>query len=88
MKIENIYYDYNQFFIRKEAGKELDKIVTLLKNNPGIQVELGSHTDSRGNDEYNLELSENRAKAAVEYIIKNGIDKNRILSKGFRYNRI
>ena len=83
MKIENIYYDYNQFFIRKEAGKELDKIVTLLKNNPGIQVELGSHTDSRGNDEYNLELSENRAKAAVEYIIKNGIDKNRILSKGY-----
>ncbi|MBK8724393.1 MAG: OmpA family protein [Saprospiraceae bacterium] len=83
MKIENIYYDYNQFFIRKEAGKELDKIVTLLKNNPGIQVELGSHTDSRGNDEYNLELSDNRAKAAVEYIIKNGIDKNRILSKGY-----
>jgi len=83
MKIENIYYDYDQFYIRKDAAIELDKVVTLLKNNPGIQVELGSHTDSRGNNEYNLELSENRAKAAVEYIIKNGISSNRIQSKGY-----
>ncbi len=83
MRIENIYYDYDQSFIRKDAAKELEKVVTLLKTNPAISVELGSHTDSRGNNEYNLKLSAARAKAAVDYIVSKGIDSVRIKSKGY-----
>lgn len=83
-RIENIYYDYNQWFIRSDAAKELDNLVNVLKDNPRLIVELGSHTDSRGGDTYNLELSEKRAKAAVEYIIEEGgISAERISYKGY-----
>ena len=84
IKIENIYYDYNDFKIRKDAALELDKLISVLKNNPAIIVELGSHTDARGKDRYNLKLSQKRAKAAVNYIItKGGIDPTRITGKGY-----
>jgi outer membrane protein OmpA-like peptidoglycan-associated protein len=83
IEIENIYYDYDKWDIRPEAASELDKVVTLMKDNPGLQLELGSHTDSRGNDEYNLKLSEKRAAAAVWYITSEGGDSTRIISKGY-----
>ncbi|MFN8436926.1 MAG: OmpA family protein [Cytophagales bacterium] len=81
--IENIYYDYRKSDIRTDAALELDKIVKLLNDNPGIYIELSSHTDSRGNDDMNLKLSQSRADAAVAYIISKGIDKNRITAKGY-----
>ncbi len=83
-KIENIYYDFDKWNIRSDAAEELDKVITVLKDNPGIKMELGSHTDARGSDSYNLELSRKRAKAAVEYIINsNFINANNIVSKGY-----
>jgi len=81
--IENIYYDYNKANIRADAALELNKIVALLKENPAIIIELGSHTDSRGSDKYNLDLSQRRAESAVQYIIDNGISQNRISAKGY-----
>ncbi len=83
IKIENIYYDYNKFNIRPDAAVELNKVVTLLNKYPGMQIELRSHTDARGKDEYNRKLSDNRAKSAVEYIISQGIAKERLVAKGY-----
>lgn len=83
-KIENIYYDLNKWFIRPDAAKELDKLATILKDNPQIVVELGSHTDCRASNEYNLNLSQKRAESAVEYIITKGkIPSSRITAKGY-----
>lgn len=81
--IENIYYDYDKWNIRPDAAIELDKIVHLLTENPQIIIELGSHTDSRGTDSYNQSLSQKRAESAVQYIVDNGITKDRITAKGY-----
>lgn len=82
--LENIYYDLNKWDIRPEAAKELDKVVVLMRDNPEIIVELGSHTDSRGGDKFNLDLSQKRAKSAVKYITGTGkINTNRIKFKGY-----
>ncbi|HKK69310.1 MAG TPA: OmpA family protein, partial [Bacteroidales bacterium] len=81
--IENIYYDYNKWNIREDAAVELDEIVRLLKDNPQIIIELGSHTDSRGTKKYNENLSQRRAESAVEYIISQGISQERITAKGY-----
>ncbi len=83
-KIENIGYDLNKSEIRSDAAKELDNLVQILRDNPGIVVELGSHTDCRASDDYNLNLSQRRAESAVVYIIKKGkIPANRITAKGY-----
>jgi peptidoglycan-associated lipoprotein len=81
--LENIYYDFDKWNIRPDAALELDKFVKLLKDNPQIVVELGSHTDSRGADNYNLVLSDRRAMSAVYYLIKQGIDPFRLSWKGY-----
>lgn len=83
IQIQNIYYDYDKWDIRADAAERLDQVVTLMKDNPGISVELGSHTDSRGNDNYNTSLSQRRAAAAVAYIISEGVDSLRIAARGY-----
>jgi peptidoglycan-associated lipoprotein len=81
--LENIYYDLDKYNIRPDAAVELDKIVKLMKEYPNMVIELGSHTDSRANDQYNITLSENRAKSAVAYLVKRGISKDRLTWKGY-----
>lgn len=81
--IENIYYDYNKWNIRPDAALVLNKIVKFLVENPSITIELGSHTDSRGSDNYNQVLSQKRARSVVQYMIENNIDKNRVTAKGY-----
>ena len=83
IKIENIYYDLDKSEIRADAAVELDKLVKTMKENPSIWIELGSHTDSRANDKYNLKLSQARAEAAVKYIVSRGVDRQRIAAKGY-----
>ncbi|RDC56609.1 flagellar motor protein MotB [Pedobacter chinensis] len=83
IRLENIYYDFDKSNIRADAAIELDKLVKIMKDNPTIWIELGSHTDSRGNDQYNQWLSQSRANSAVQYIIDRGINKNRITAKGY-----
>ncbi len=83
IRLDNIFYDFDKSNIRPDAAAELDKLITVLKENPTIWIELGSHTDSRGNDLYNQKLSQNRANAAVAYIISKGIDRSRITAKGY-----
>ncbi|MGK0363684.1 MAG: outer membrane protein OmpA-like peptidoglycan-associated protein [Saprospiraceae bacterium] len=84
IEIKNIYYDYNSSCIKTVATKELDKLIFLLKTNPSMIVELGSHTDARGKAEYNQKLSQSRAESAVKYILEKGeIDVTRIKAKGY-----
>ena len=81
--LENIYYDLNKSEIRPDAASELDKLVQLLKDNPEIKIELSSHTDVRADDDFNMRLSQARAKAAVDYMIFKGIDPRRLTAKGY-----
>ncbi|NOQ74341.1 MAG: OmpA family protein [Crocinitomix sp.] len=81
--LENIYYDFDEWSIREDAAIELNKLVRILKDNPSIHIEMGSHTDARGTDSYNLVLSDKRAKAAVEYLISQGISADRLTWKGY-----
>lgn len=86
-EIANIYYDFNKYYIRPDAAEELDKLVQVMKENP-VTIELGSHTDCRGSDEYNLDLSQKRAESAVRYIILQGIDASRITARGYGESRL
>lgn len=81
--IKNIFYDFDKWDIREDAKPELDNIVTILTENPRINIELGSHTDSRGTARYNEVLSQRRAESAVAYIVSRGIDPSRITAKGY-----
>ncbi len=86
--LENIYYDLDKWFIRPDAAKELDRLVQLMNDNPTLNIELSSHTDSRAGDQYNLVLSDKRAKAAVEYVASKGVDKNRMRWKGYGESKL
>jgi outer membrane protein OmpA-like peptidoglycan-associated protein len=80
--VDNIYYDLDKWFIRDDAKPSLNKLVNLLKQNP-INVEIGSHTDSRASAKYNNGLSQKRADAAVKYLVENGIESSRLTYKGY-----
>jgi outer membrane protein OmpA-like peptidoglycan-associated protein len=79
--LENIFYDFDKWNIRPDAEPSLNNLVRILKENL-FSVELGSHTDCRGSEEYNRILSQKRAESAVRYIVHQGIDPGRIIAKG------
>lgn len=81
--MENIFYDYDKWDILPASEIELNKLITIMKDNPSWKVELGSHTDARGSDSYNEILSQKRSDSAVAYIVNNGIGKDRIIAKGY-----
>ena len=82
-QLKNIYYDLGKFFIRPDAARELDHVVALLKEYPKMQIELRSHTDARSSDLFNIRLSENRARAAMDYLVSRGISPGRLLAHGY-----
>ncbi|MES2812124.1 MAG: OmpA family protein [Bacteroidota bacterium] len=81
--IENIYFDYNKASLKKESTLSLNKIYEVLMTNPEMKISINAHTDSRGSDNYNLNLSDKRAVSALQYLIKKGVEKSRIIAKGF-----
>ncbi len=83
LKLEKIYFDFDKATIRKDAEVELAKVVEVLKMYPTIKIDVRSHTDSRGNDAYNMKLSDKRAKSTMKWIIDHGIDKSRVMGKGY-----
>jgi outer membrane protein OmpA-like peptidoglycan-associated protein len=83
IKTDPIYFDYDLWYIRKESKIILNRVVELMKKYPDMVVEIGSHTDSRGNDKYNANLSQKRAESTKGYLIDSGIDKKRIIAKGY-----
>lgn len=81
--LQNIYFDFDKSDLRPESITELDKLVTLMLDNPGITIQIDGHTDTNGSEDYNIGLSNRRAKAAVEYLIEKGVAKERIRSFGY-----
>ncbi len=81
--LNHIYYDFDRATIRTDAQPELKKLVEFLYQNPGITVELSSHTDSRGTNSYNDNLSQRRANSAVEYLANKGITNERLIARGY-----
>ncbi|MDD4143727.1 MAG: OmpA family protein, partial [Prolixibacteraceae bacterium] len=82
-EMKNIYYEFDKWDILPESEIELDKLVKVMKDNPSWKVELGSHTDSRGTNAYNEDLSQKRSDSAVRYIVSKGIAQSRIIAKGY-----
>lgn len=86
--LKPIYFDIGKSTIRKDAALELDKIVEVMKEYPNMFIELGSHTDCRGNSADNKNLSTSRSLSSVKYIVKKGINKLRIVGKGYGESRL
>ena len=82
VNIKTIYFDFNKYNIRPDAAKELDKVVQVMNEYPNLMINATSHTDSRGEDAYNMKLSDRRAKATVDYMVSKGIDSGRLTHKG------
>jgi outer membrane protein OmpA-like peptidoglycan-associated protein len=81
--IPNIYYDYDKATLRPESKVVLDSILSFFNDNKDLTIEIGSHTDSRGSDSYNLKLSQARAQSVVDYLIEKGIAKDRLIAVGY-----
>ncbi len=81
--LENIYFDFNKWQVKEESFISLSKVVKVLKEHPEMKLVINAHTDNKGRDSYNLNLSNKRAASAVTYLINNGINKNRLQSKGY-----
>ncbi|NVK64286.1 MAG: PD40 domain-containing protein [Flavobacteriales bacterium] len=83
VSLENVFFDLNKSKLRPESFVELDKLVAFLENNPSLKIELGGHTDTRGDADENQQLSEARAKSVYLYLIEKGIDESRLAYKGY-----
>jgi peptidoglycan-associated lipoprotein len=81
--IPNIYYDYNKATLREESKVILDSILVFFNENKDLSIEIGSHTDSRGSDQYNEKLSQARAQSVVDYLILKGVENSRLTAKGY-----
>lgn len=81
--LKNIFFDFDKATIRPESANELERLIKLLNDNPSIKIELGSHTDSKGSDDYNMKLSDSRSKSVVDYLIGKGISASRLVAKGY-----
>jgi outer membrane protein OmpA-like peptidoglycan-associated protein/tetratricopeptide (TPR) repeat protein len=81
--LKEISFEFNKANITQEGAFELDKLVQVMKNNDNLVIMAKAHTDNRGSDQYNMNLSDQRAKSTVQYVISKGIDKSRITGKGY-----
>jgi outer membrane protein OmpA-like peptidoglycan-associated protein/tetratricopeptide (TPR) repeat protein len=81
--LQNIYFDFDKYDIRPDAVPELDRLAVLLERNPTLRILIGAHTDTNGSEAYNLKLSNNRAKAVVNYLKQKGIDPKRLTWIGY-----
>lgn len=86
-RLNGIYFDLDKTDIRPGSEADLNYLVKLLNDNPTWIVELSSHTDSRGNDKYNMNLSQRRSQSVVQYLTQKGVDKERMLAKGYGETR-
>ncbi len=81
--LRNIFFDLDKYTLRPESVNELERLVKLMKDNPTMKIEISGHTDTRGSAEHNRVLSENRAKAVVDYLIDHGVSKDRLQYAGY-----
>lgn len=85
--VENIFYDYDKADLRPESKTALNELIAVLHDNPNVTIEMASHTDRWGSDAYNINLSERRAKSVVDYLVENGISRNRLQPHGYGKSR-
>jgi outer membrane protein OmpA-like peptidoglycan-associated protein len=81
--LNNVFFDFDSYELKKESYIELDYVVKLLEQSPNIKIEISGHTDNRGDEKYNKELSTNRAQAVMNYLTNKGINGNRLGAKGY-----
>lgn len=85
--VENIFYDFDRATLRPESKEALDGLAQMLRDNPNITIEMASHTDRVGTEEYNLDLSHRRAKSVIDYLIEAGISPDRLQYQGYGKSR-
>lgn len=85
--IDNIFYDFDKATLRPESKTALDEMAQLLRDNPNVTIEMASHTDRKGSDDYNLDLSHRRAKSVIDYLIEAGISADRLQYQGYGESR-
>lgn len=83
VRLKNIYFDFDKTTLKSESFAELDKVVSFLKQNPSVEIEIAGHTDNKGSDDYNASLSQGRSQAVVDYIVSQGIDGYRLTAHGY-----
>jgi outer membrane protein OmpA-like peptidoglycan-associated protein/tetratricopeptide (TPR) repeat protein len=86
MVLKNIFFDFDKATLRQESISELERIVKIMSDYPGIRVEISGHTDNKGSLDYNTNLSRNRAQAVVDYLVSKGVSKTRLEYKGYAFN--
>jgi outer membrane protein OmpA-like peptidoglycan-associated protein len=82
-RLDNVYFDIGKYSLRPESFKELNELVEYMKWRENEKIEIAGHTDNVGTDADNLKLSQNRAEAIKQYLIKKGISANRVIAKGY-----
>ena len=87
VKLHTIFFDFDKHNIKPQAAFELDKLVELMKKNPTMVIKIEGHTDNRGSEAYNMNLSDRRAKSTVQYVLSKGIERDRISGEGFGESR-
>lgn len=85
--INNIFYDFNKATLRPESREELDKLVSMLRETPNVIIQINSHSDSRGSNSYNRQLSQRRAQSVVNYLTRKGIADDRLFARGYGESR-
>lgn len=83
VRLKNIYFDFDKTTLKSESFVELNKVVDFLKRNPNVEIEIHGHTDNKGSDDYNLELSQGRSQAVMDYIVSQGIEAYRLAAIGY-----
>jgi OmpA-OmpF porin, OOP family len=83
VRLKNIYFDFDKTTLKNESFPELNKVSDFLNRNPSVEIEISGHTDSKGTDDYNINLSQGRSQSVVDYIISQGIDSYRLTARGY-----
>ncbi len=81
--LHHVYFNFNEATLQKSSYDELDKLACLMSSKSDVKVEIGGYTDNIGNDSYNKSLSQKRAQAVVDYLVKQGIPKSRLTAVGY-----
>lgn len=85
--VENIFYDFDKASLRPESKEALDELAVMLEDNPNVSIEMSAHTDRKGSEEYNIDLSQRRAKSVVDYLVDKGINASRLTWSGYGKTR-
>jgi outer membrane protein OmpA-like peptidoglycan-associated protein len=83
LQLRNIQFDYNSYDLTPSSFAELDRLVKLMQDNPSMHIELSAHTDDVGSERFNLLLSQKRGEAARKYLLRHGVEPERIVAKGY-----